>query len=183
MAEEALDQVTEAPEQEPTKPPFGAALKWTLWIVVSCVVIAAASGAGMAVGRIVQSEPSSGEEAPIPVDQQKATAAQEDYMYYDLPEVTSTLNEARLARYVTAVLKLAIRPDDRRAATEAVEKKKPELISWLHVYLSGLTLDEVRGETSLNRIRRVVLDEFNEQLWPDKRPLIHHILFAKIVIQ
>jgi flagellar basal body-associated protein FliL len=64
-----------------------------------------------------------------------------------------------------------------------VDKRLPELKNWLAVYLAGRTLDEVRGAQSLNRVRREICDAFNEQIWPQQPPRIHHVLLKEFAVQ
>jgi flagellar basal body-associated protein FliL len=63
------------------------------------------------------------------------------------------------------------------------EEKKPTLTNWLTIYLAGLTLEDIRGDKNLRRIQSQILDAFNEQLFPDAKPQIKHILFKEFAIQ
>lgn len=124
------------------------------------------------------------EAAPASVPPTSADIANEDFEYVDFERITANLDDARLARYIAATITLAIRKDkDRAAALARIEKKKREMRNWLHVYLSGLTLETVRGPKNLNRIRRDVEEAFNQLLWPDSRPLIDHVLFKEFAVQ
>ena len=54
---------------------------------------------------------------------------------------------------------------------------------------SGRTLDYIlrnlgtRGPASLNRMRREILDAFNQELWPDQKPKIRKVLFKEFAVK
>jgi len=78
---------------------------------------------------------------------------------------------------------LAFKPENFKLATETIEKRLPELRSRLTVYLSGCTLEDVRGPKNLNRIRREIQDSLNRDLWPGGNPLIEEVFFKEFVVQ
>jgi len=121
--------------------------------------------------------PAAGAEPP------RSGAGGDQYAYIDFDPITVNLNEPRLARYVRATIVLAVSERSAGEATAAVTRKKKELHNWLTVYLAGRTLEDVRGPKGLNRIRREIQDAFNEQLWPNRAPLIDHVLFKEFAIQ
>ncbi len=105
------------------------------------------------------------------------------YTYYEMEPIIVNLDEPRLARYIRASIVLAVKGDNYKAVSELVDRKKPELKSWLTVYLAGCTLEDVRGPKNLNRICREVREAFNEQLWPGSRPLIEKVLLKEFAVQ
>ena len=107
----------------------------------------------------------------------------EDFEYIHFEPIIANLDEPRLVRYVRATIVLAVRAADAEAAGERAEKSKPELRNRLDAYLSGQTLEDVRGEKNKNRIRRDMLKICNELLWPNRRPLIDHVLFKEFTVQ
>jgi len=114
---------------------------------------------------------------PPPAPTAEATKA--DFIYYDFEPIVVNLDEPRLARYVRATITLAIKPANHETAKAILDKHKPELKNWLTLYFANCTLDNVRGAASLNRVRREILDAFCQQLWPDQKPLIEHVLFKE----
>ncbi|MBA7613236.1 hypothetical protein ES703_20481 [subsurface metagenome] len=64
-----------------------------------------------------------------------------------------------------------------------LDEKKPLLTSWLTVYLASLRLEDIRGDKNLKRIQSQILEAFNEELFPDSKPHIKHILFKEFAIQ
>jgi len=126
-----------------------------------------------------QAEPGA-DPAPNETSPADATGA---YRYLDIEPITINLDEPRLARYVRATITLAFNAKQELEVTSQVEKRMPELKNWLAVYLAGRTLDEVRGAQSLNRVRREICEAFNEQIWPQQPPRIHHVLFKEFAVQ
>lgn len=106
-----------------------------------------------------------------------------EFVYYEFPPIVVNPNTPRLERYVRASIVLAFKDKDQKAAKDKIEEKKPELISWVTVYLSGLSLEDLRGPKNLNKIRREIQEAFNEHLFGDGRPLINHVLFKDFAIQ
>jgi len=107
----------------------------------------------------------------------------EKCVYKDLDAITANLDEPRLARYVHACITLAIAEEEFAAAAPVIDAKMLVLRDWLTVYLASLTLDEVRGPASLNRMRREILDAFNQELWPDQKPKIRKVLFKEFAVK
>ena len=103
--------------------------------------------------------------------------------YYDFEPITVNLNEPRLNRYIRATITLAIKKSDYRAAEELIRNKEPELKSWMTIFFSACELEDVRGQKSLNRLRREIQDSMNNQLWPKGKPLIDHVLFREFAVQ
>jgi flagellar basal body-associated protein FliL len=178
-----------------------------LWIIMGVAVIAVGSGVGFGVSALLApSEPraevieerteevaESGHEEKGEKGGEKsahgkkeggeASSSREHFGYIDFEPITVNLNEPRLARYVRATVTLALKEDSEKAAAAAIEKKKPELKNYLTVYLAGCTLEDVRGPRNLNRIRREMQDALNDQLWPDGKGLIDHVLFKEFAVQ
>jgi flagellar basal body-associated protein FliL len=108
--------------------------------------------------------------------------AKGDFYYYDFEPIVVNLDEPRLARYVRVTITLAIRPEETEAARTILEKRKPELKNWLTVFFASCTLEQIRGAANLNRLRREILDSLNDQLWPDQKSPIHHVLFKDLAV-
>ncbi len=106
-----------------------------------------------------------------------------DLVYYDgIERVTVTLNEPGMARYVALTITLAIDKANSKEAIQAIEVSKPTLIHQLTIYLAGCTLEDIRGEKNLNRVRREILDMVNNVVWPDQTPLVIDVLFKEFAV-
>jgi len=72
---------------------------------------------------------------------------------------------------------------DRKKGTAFLDAKKPILVNWLTVYLSGLSLEDIRGDKNLKSIQSRILEAFNEKLFPDSRPQIKLVLIKEFPVQ
>lgn len=116
----------------------------------------------------------------------KPESSNGQYEYYDFEPIVVNLDEPRLARYVRCSVTLALDNSNKKGAKAAVElldERKPELKNWLTVFMAGCSLEDVRGAKNLNRLQREIQEAFNQQLWPDQKPMIHHILFKDFAVQ
>lgn len=177
----------EAPQQEPgaDASPEGGASRHLIWAGIGLAVVALGAAGGLLTGGIVRapSPRAANAEMPETPGPQTREGETEQYVYHDFEPVTVNLDEPRLPRYIRATITVAVAAADNAGASKVIERRKPELKHWLTVYLAGLSLDEVRGSKKLNRIRREIEDAFNEQLWPDERPRINHVLFKEFAVQ
>ena len=146
-------------------------------------VIAACAAGGFVAQKIIKGGGPEEAKADAETEALAPPVPQEEFSYYEFDSIRANLLVPQRMRYIVVTPILAIGKDNYQAASAAIEKKKVELRSWLTVYLHGCTLDDVSGAENLNRIRREIQDEFNDQLWPDGRPLIDHVLFKDFGIQ
>lgn len=168
----------------------GGSLKLIIRLMLLLSIVVVCSGAGYGVGTFLRSEG-----GPVPpvaatsnedVFDNEPTEEGERMKYYeseDFQGIVQALNVPRLDKYVRIGLSFEIKSSDCDEAQKLIESKKPILLDSLRAYLSGLTLDDVRGQTSYNRMRREILESFNKQLWPSRRPLIQEIRFKQFQIQ
>jgi len=158
-----------------------------IWLLVLVAVVALCAGGGLYMGHAIKSaqasEPQGASGAAGAAGAAAPLTAPDAYQYFDIEPITINLDEPRLARYVRATITLAFDAKNDAEVRRQVEKRMPELKNWLAVYLAGRTLDEVRGAQSLNRVRREICDAFNEQIWPQQPPRIHHVLLKEFAVQ
>ena len=164
------------------------------WIIM-VVVVGASAGAGLGLGRLfggsrppesAESGSAQGESADAadPKITGDSTEDSENVWYYDLDPVVANLDEPSVTRYVRATLTLQISSDlDTKKGTAFIDEKKPILINWLTVYLSSLSLEDIRGDKNLKSIQSHVLEAFNEQLFPDSKPQIKQVLIKEFPVQ
>ena len=164
------------------------------WIIIFVVVLICA-GAGLSVGRLFAG--SGTPEADESISKSDASAQIEDLKanddsaensgkvwYYDLDPVVANLNEPSVTRYVRAYLTLEMSADmDAKEGATFLDEKKRILVSWLTVYLSSLTLEDVRGDKNLRSIQSHVRDAFNEELFPDSKSQIKQVLIKEFPVQ
>jgi flagellar basal body-associated protein FliL len=177
-------------EQTGKKSLIGRLLPW----IVMAVVVVFCAGAGFGLGRLFAG---SGTPKAAPSDskphepvQTKDLAAHDSaketnkVWYYDLDPVVANLNEPSATRYVRAALTLEMSPEvDKDKGKVFLDEKKPILISWLTVYLSGLKLEDLRGDKNLKSIQSHVREAFNEKLFPDSKSQISQVLLKEFAVQ
>ncbi len=161
--------------------------KGIIWLVLLVLTVALCAAGGIYAGNAIKtakaSDPQTESVADPAQDGAAPVEAFGEYRYLDIDPITINLDEPRLARYVRATITLAFDAKQESEVTSQVTKRMPELKNWLTVYLAGRTLDEVRGAQSLNRVRREICEAFNEQIWPQQPPKIHHVLFKEFAVQ
>ena len=175
------------PQQEETKEPQSK--KGILqWAILGAVVIVLA-GAGFFVGRMLKgsSVPAAAGAAQQDAEPRTDDSAPDDgqtWFYKDFEPVVANLNDPGVMRYVRATLTFelssAAQPD---TTTKLFQEKTPILTNWLTIYLASLGLEDIRGDKNLKRIQAQILDAYNEELFPNQKPRIVHILFREFAIQ
>jgi flagellar basal body-associated protein FliL len=175
-------------EKSDKKSFIGRFLPW----IIMVVVVAVCAGAGFGLGRLFagsgtpDSDPNADDSIPtedLKADDDSAGESQ-GVWYYDLEPVIANLNEPTVTRYVRASLTLEMSSDvDEKKGTAFLDAKKPILVNWLFVYLSGLSLEDIRGDKNLKTIQSHIRDAFNEMLFPDSKPQILQILIKEFPVQ
>jgi flagellar basal body-associated protein FliL len=172
--EEALGQPT------PAAAPKGKFV--FLGIVAGILVLS--SAAGFSVGKAIRSQNAPKEEAEAAKPDLAKPVSNDEMSYYDFDPIIVTLNEQRMDRFIRSSITLAVKTQDLKSGTlEMLEKRKPEIKSWLNIYLAGCSLDQVRGDKNLNRLRREIQDLLNQKLFGDSKPLIDDVLFREFAVQ
>jgi flagellar basal body-associated protein FliL len=164
------------------------------WVIMLVVVLVCA-GAGFRAGRLFAGSrtPEELEPAPKPgtpkqteqLKADKGSSKESDKVwYYELDPVVANLNEPTVTRYVRASLTLEMSAEmDAKKGAAFLDEKKPILVNWLTVYLSSLSLEDVRGDKNLRSIQSRIRDAFNEQLFPDSTSQIKQVLIKEFPVQ
>lgn len=192
------DDIKEQQEQKDTKAEKGdkksLVVRLLPWIII-VVVVVVSGGFGFGLGRLfagsrtpeaVESQSVSDDSNQI--DEQKAdddsVKDSDNIWYYDLEPVVANLNEPSVTRYVSASLILQMSPElDQKKGTEILDKNKPILVNWLTVFLSGLSLEDIRGDKNLKSIQAKICEAFNDKLFPDSKPQIKQVLIKGFPVQ
>lgn len=187
--EQSKDQSEETKTEDNEKKSLVGRLLPILMIIF---VVGLCSGGGFFLGRVLGGSDEQ-VEADIEIDQSDiANAINEgnssgdgsDCWYYDLEPVIANLNEPSVTRYVSASLTFEMSSTlDKDKGTEYLEEKKPIIINWMTIYLSGLGLDDIRGDKNLMSIKSHIRDSLNEILFPDSKPQINDVLIQKFPVQ
>jgi flagellar basal body-associated protein FliL len=192
----------EAPEiqeekREETKTEKKKSSGGLLFGIILAVVVAISAGAGLGVGSIFAKS----KVKPTPVDEitpleQKQqleidkllteSSAQDSKSWYypNLDPIVANLNEPGVNRYVRMSLIVEVSSAvDQTKGTAFLDEKKPLLVNYLTVYLSSLSIQDVRGDKNLKRIQSQIKELLNEKLFPDAKPQITSVLFKEFSIQ
>lgn len=98
-------------------------------------------------------------------------------------QIVVNLDEGRLNRYLRVSLTLQVGEDDLDDITQRVEHHRAILRSWLLSYLSDKGMEDVRGGSGQNRLRREIQDHFNSVLFNDGHDRIKDVLFEEFNVQ
>jgi flagellar basal body-associated protein FliL len=187
--EDAQNEQNNEQETKKTKTSKGKMLPW----LITVVAIAVCASAGFFIGRLFgtrgstqtvaaaeQDNPGQSGMAPPLVDGPSDGKS----WYYDLESVVANLNEPGVSRYVRVGLTLEVDSSmDEKDGVLFFDERQPLLKHRLMLYLSNLTIEDLRGEENLRHLPTQIADEFNRQLFPNAKPRINHILFKEFSIQ
>ena len=141
-----------------------------------------ASGHGAA-----KEKPASGHGAPKHGEKakpEKAGAVEGGAWYFNLDPVVANLDEPGATRYIRTAFILEMSPDlSAEKGAALLEQKKPLITNLLTIYLAGLNIETTRGDKNLKRIQLELCDTFNEQLFPESKPMIKRVLIKEFAVQ
>ena len=158
------------------------------WIITAAIVLVCA-GAGAGLSKLMARSPQQPQDTK-PNTQKKTEDQTENeektkniWYYRELPSVVANLDEPGATRFIRTTLTFEMNtPEKQKDKIFArLEEKKPILTNWLTIYLGGLRIQECTGRNKRS-IQAQILDAFNEELFPDSKPLIKKILLTEFVI-
>jgi flagellar basal body-associated protein FliL len=170
------------------------------WIILGVVVVIGA-GSGFMVGRIsAGSRSQTVPEIEVTSANNKSDKKQPDEpagegqgtWFFNMQPVIANLNEPGVTRFVRATITMEISKElepitsddgSELLSNPLLMSKKPVLENWLTIYLSGLSISDTQGAKNKMKIQLQILDAFNQELFPDSKPLIKKILLKEFVIQ
>jgi len=174
MAEE---QDTTSTEESPEKTSSGPGM--IVWILLGVLSMAG----GFAVPFVLPAADSADtteEESASPSTEESDP---EDLAFVPFGEVTVNLDEGRLNRYLRVSISLQIDKADEESIILRLEQRKAMLRNWLLSHLADKAMDDIRGASGQNRLRREIRDHFNTSLFSDGYDRIHDILFEEFNVQ
>jgi|GEM_PF-6131886 len=115
--------------------------------------------------------------------QQEVRAGEGQYEYLDFPETVVNLSDGSRNRYLQITLSLEVEAKEADSVQKKLDAKKVPLQAWMLRYLSGKSLEDISGDSALNRLRTEILDEFNSIMFPGGEELIHDVKFTKVGVQ
>ncbi len=189
--DETKEQQDQEAEKSEKKSLIGRFLPW----IVPVVIVTLCAGAGFGLGRLfagigtpdaagADTKPDESTQTDYLEADNGSTNDSEKVWYYDLDPVVANLDEPSVSRYVRASLTLEMSSSvDKKKGTAFLDEKKPILINWLTVFLSGLSLEDIRGDKNLRSIQSRILEGFNDKLFPDSKPQIKRVLIKEFPVQ
>jgi flagellar basal body-associated protein FliL len=188
-AEETKEKQETPDKQEGQKKSLvGRLLPW----IIMFVVVVVCAGAGLGLGKILAGtgdkkaadEKTQAEEKNAEEEKLDLGGGSGKLWYYNLePQVVANLNEPGVTRYVSASLTLQMSSINEKQIRVFLDEKTPIMRNWLYIYLSSLTLENIKGDKNLKSIQSQICDGFNKELFPDAKPQIKQILIREFPVQ
>ena len=170
-------------ESSPPANPVKSLLTFGIMLLVT---VGLGAVGGHFVGELTASQPSEANAMEPSVPQaspDQAGAPHTQFASIDLERITVNANEPRLQRFIHATIAVTVRKEAFDHVSGVLTERRDEIKDWLITYLSGCSLEEVRGPRNLNRIRREMQDSLNDMLWPNRDPLIESVLLREFQVQ
>jgi flagellar basal body-associated protein FliL len=104
--------------------------------------------------------------------------------FFNLDPVVANLDEPGATRYIRTAFTLEMSPElNAEKGAALLEQKKPLIANLLTIYLAGLNIETTRGDKNLKRIQLELCDTFNEQLFPESKPMVKRVLIKEFAVQ
>lgn len=173
MSDEEPENAAERPDEEKPKGKMG--------VIVVAILVMVSAAAGFAVPTILNAKP----------DEKK----KDDTLTMDLPEPTgkpgfvsfgetvANLNDGRMTRYLRLGVTMQVDEAQVTAIEELYTKREAVLKNWLLSHISDKSMDDIRGASGQNRLRREIQEQFNTVLFPDGIDRIQDVLFEEFNVQ
>lgn len=195
MADENKDNKEQESKKDSKEDSKGSSFSlMTILIIVGAVVLSSVLGAGLSflltnkAPKTASAETEEKQVEPEKKNDKEADSEEvsgEESWYYDMAAVTANLDEPGVTRYVRVALTMELMFDPNIEGEEEKEfkAKLPILNNWLTIYLSSLSIEDIRGGKNLKRMQAQILDNYNEMLYPDQEPRIKQVLFKEFATQ
>lgn len=194
MAEEEKTEEEQAPENtestESTGEQKSSGSGLFAWLIIGAIVLGCAVG-GFALAQLVAGQGAKPTEPEPPEPTPFIINTDGQPWQYDLPPVIGNLDEPGVTRYLRVTTTLVISGElDEGTGMKFLDGesgvspgKKDILVDFMSDYISGLTLERVRGQKNRRRIKKEVTEGFNEVLFPGSKPFITTVLFKEFAVQ
>lgn len=183
MADEEKQDKKQEEKQEQPKSKKG----FLQYAILGAVVLIFA-GAGFFLGRFLKgaSVPATADAAGDDDEAQTDDSIPDDgkTWFFTFEPVIANLNDPGAMRYASLTLTLEMSSAAPQGKIEKLfAEKMPILTNWITIYLASLGLEDIRGDKNLKRMQAQILDALNEQVFPNQKPKIKHVLFKEFAIQ
>ncbi|MEZ6050619.1 MAG: flagellar basal body-associated FliL family protein [Planctomycetaceae bacterium] len=174
MAKEPDTPEGDEPPEQPRRGPG-----MVVWLILGIV----AAGGGFAVPYFLLAAPQAESEQKHAPKEDDNDGMSQDIAFVPFGEVTVNLDEGRLNRYLRVNITLQIDKADEESIAKLLELRKAMLRNWLLSHLSDKGMDDIRGASGQNRLRREIRDHFNTALFSDGYDRIYDVLFEEFNVQ
>lgn len=189
---ETKKQEQEQPKTEPQAEitPSAGGFSLYTWLILGAVTLAGSTG-GFALSQLIGgTNPADlqvnneGEGQNSDIDAMLTKQVDQSSWFDEFDPVLANLDEPGVTRYVrvTIILEMSSELDEVKGRL-FMETKKMLVRDWLTTYLAGLSLEDVRGTRNLNQIKKDILQQCNELLFPKSQPFVKGIFFKEFAVQ
>jgi len=156
-----------------------------MWVITLAIVIGGGVG-GFALAQLVAQAGPKTAQAPEHEEDFFSQVVEKGAKpwQYDLDAVIANLDEPGVTRFLrlTVTLEMSAQFDETKGRA-FLQERTPLLTDFVSGYVSGLTLERVRGQNNRNRIKREIQAGFNDTLFPDAKPCVINVLFREFAVQ
>ncbi len=159
------------------------------FIVAAVLAIAAGAALPMFVnvpallGKTTEAEASEAHAAGHTKAKKKTAHAEEKLTPVPFGDVTVNLAEERMTRYLRVKIVLLVEEEAEATVTAMLEKKKAAMKGWLIGHIAGKTVKDAQGTVGYNRLKREILERFEDILYPNGHGTLKEIAFEEYLIQ
>jgi flagellar basal body-associated protein FliL len=148
-----------------------------IWIVVMVISIVGGAATPIVLAGLGSKEGEPEKAEVIELD------PEEEFEVIEFDEVTVNLDEARFSRYLRINFALKVGKSQMVEVQKQLDAKSIICKNWLQTHIAEKSTDDLRGRYGRNRIRREILDYFNEALFADGIERIQDILIIEFHVQ
>lgn len=98
-------------------------------------------------------------------------------------EVVANLSEGKMNRYLRLRISLLIGKEDQLELEKQLVVDGPLIKNWMLSHLSDKSLEDIRGKSGQNMLRREILDQFNRTVARNGKDRVFDVLFEEFNVQ
>lgn len=98
-------------------------------------------------------------------------------------EVVANLSEGKMNRYLRLRISLLVGKEDQLELEKQLVVDGPLIKNWMLSHLSDKSLEDIRGKSGQNMLRREILDQFNRTVARSGKDRVFDVLFEEFNVQ
>ena len=173
MADEEPQNAAEQADEEKPKGKMG--------IVVVAILVMVSAAAGFALPTMLNAKPDDNRKDDAVAMELPEPTGKPGFVSFG--ETVANLNDGRMTRYLRLGVTIQVDEAQVLAIEELYTKREAVLKNWLLSHISDKTMDDIRGASGQNRLRREIQEQFNTVLFPDGVDRIQDVLFEEFNVQ